>query len=149
MTSVVPLDPGPRSELRRLYEELDAEVAGRGPVCLVSGRCCRFREYDHRLFLTGVEAAFLLTEGPPPVRALDDGATCPWQDRRGHCQARDARPSGCRIYFCDPNHQEAMPDLSESFLGRLKALTTTHGLVWDYAPLHDHLRRAAVPDAAP
>ena len=52
-----------------------------GPVCELSGRCCRFHEYGHTLFLPLPEAAVLIADAPPPGRDLDDGDSCPWQDR--------------------------------------------------------------------
>ena len=58
-------------ELRELYAELDAAVAGSAPVCQISGRCCRFREYGHTLFLSAPEADYLVSEAPEPVRPLD------------------------------------------------------------------------------
>lgn len=132
-----------RAPLAALYGELDAAVAARGPVCGLSGRCCRFAEYGHTLFVSAIEAALLVADAPTPVRALDDGATCPWQDAGGRCTARDARPLGCRVYFCDPAYTpEAASALSEDFLGRLKRLADDQGLPWNYAPLHHHLRRA-------
>lgn len=138
-----------RAPLRRLYDELDAEVARLGPRCELSGRCCRFLEYDHTLFLSAPEAAWLLAEAPPPARPLDDGATCPWQDARGHCTARDARPLGCRVYFCDPSYQPYAPELSERYIGRLKRMTEALDLPWDYAPLHRHLRQAQTEGRLP
>jgi hypothetical protein len=126
-------------ELREVYGALDAEVARLAPLCVVSGRCCRFSEYGHTLFLSEPEAEFLLTEAPEPCRALDGGATCPWQDARGRCTARAARPLGCRVYFCDPAYQEAGALLSERFITCLKQLAGRHGLPWNYAPLHRHL----------
>jgi hypothetical protein len=139
-----PLAPSARSalvhvELRELYAELDATVAGLAPVCLISGRCCRFEEYGHTLFLSSVEADYLVSEAPEPVRPLDDGRTCPWQNDGGRCTARAARPLGCRVYFCDPAYQDAAPALSEQFIARLKVLAERYGLPWDYAPLHRHL----------
>ena len=131
-----------REALRALYAELDAAIGRLAPVCELSGRCCRFKDYDHTLFLTAAEAAFLRAEAGPPVRALDAGETCPWQDARGRCTAREGRPIGCRVYFCDPRYQGHAPELSETFLARLRALVETHGLPWDYAPLHVHLNRA-------
>ncbi len=92
-----------------MYRDLDAEVAGPAPVCLVSGLCCRFEEYGHTLFVSAPEMAILLADAPPPSRPLDDGATCPWQDARGRCTAREARPLGCRVYFCDPTYQDQAP----------------------------------------
>jgi hypothetical protein len=137
------LDPdGFRPELMALYGELEAEVHRLGPVCDLSGLCCRFEEYGHTLFLSAPEAALLVADAPPPARPVDDGATCPWQDGRGRCTAREARPLGCRIYFCDPAYQDGGPALGEAFLTRLKAIVERLGLPWDYAPLHRHLRLA-------
>lgn len=107
--------PGWQDELRLLYSELDREVAGIGPVCVLSGRCCRFLEFGHTLFVSTAEVDYLLGTAPPPARPLDDGATCPWQDARGHCTAHDGRPLGCRVYYCDPSYQEeciAFPSIS-------------------------------------
>jgi Fe-S-cluster containining protein len=137
------LDPDRfRSDLAAIYADLDAEIHRLVPVCNLSGLCCRFEEYGHTLFLSAPEAALLLSDAPPPSRALDEGASCPWQDFNGRCTAREARPLGCRIYFCDPAHQEASPLLSETYIARLKALADRLGLPWEYAPLHRHLRRA-------
>lgn len=132
-------EPTFREALRELYATLDAELARRGPVCLLSGRCCRFREYGHTLFVSEPEMDHFLAEAPPPFRPLDRGETCPWQDDLGRCTARNGRPLGCRIYHCDPAFQDIAPALSEQFIGRLKVLVERHGLPWNYAPLHRHL----------
>jgi hypothetical protein len=131
-----------RAELQVLYRCLDAAVAEYGPVCELSGRCCRFKEYGHDLFLTMPEAYLLVADAPPPSRALDDGATCPWQDLQGRCTAREARPLGCRVFFCDPTFDARAPELTERVLGRLKQIVTEQAWPWDYARLHDHLHRA-------
>jgi hypothetical protein len=131
-----------RSALHALYAALDADVARLGPRCLLSGRCCRFDEYGHTLFLSAPEAALLLEEAPPPSRPLDRGASCPWQDAAGRCTARTARPLGCRVYYCEPWYQSQAETLSETYIARLKRLVDESGLPWDYAPLHRHLQRA-------
>jgi hypothetical protein len=137
------LDPALfREELRSVYRELDADVARLAPRCEISGRCCRFEEFGHTLFASAPEIALLLADAPPPCRPLDEGATCPWQDLRGRCTARDARPMGCRVYFCDPAYQTELPKIAEASISRLKRLVDDLGLPWDYAPLHRHLQRA-------
>ncbi len=131
-----------RETLHAIYNALDARVASFAPVCELSGRCCRFQEYGHTLFLSAPEAALLLDEAGPTSRPADDGATCPWQDASGRCNARDARPLGCRVYFCDPSYQEHAPALSEQSIAELKRMVDAADLPWGYAPLHVHLRSA-------
>jgi hypothetical protein len=55
-----PVERDWKGELRVLYAELDREVAGIGPVCKLSGRCCRFEEYGHTLFISTAEAEYLV-----------------------------------------------------------------------------------------
>jgi hypothetical protein len=133
------VEPAWRVEISALYEELDAQVARLGPICELSGRCCRFQEVGHTLFVSAPEVEFLLEGAPRPERALDRGETCPWQDHHGRCTAREARPLGCRVYYCDPSYTISGHELSEQFIRRLKQLTEDHGLPWNYAPLHHHL----------
>jgi hypothetical protein len=131
-----------RDEVLAVYEALDQEIASLGPNCQLSGRCCRFKEYGHTLFVSGPEFAVLLDGAPAPSRPIDDGETCPWQNLQGRCTARGARPLGCRVYFCDPQHEPRAPEISERYLAELKRLAERHGLAWRYAPLHHHTRHA-------
>jgi hypothetical protein len=128
-----------QAEIRALYDELDARVARLGPKCDLSGRCCRFEEFGHTLFVSSPEIGFLLSAAPRPQRPLDGGRSCPWQDHQGRCTARDGRPLGCRVYYCDPSYRDAGEELSEHFIRRLKDLSDNHGLSWNYVPLHKHL----------
>lgn len=132
-----------RDRLSSIYRETDAAVAVLGPACALSGRCCRFHEADHALFVSAPEAALLLADAPPPSRPLDDGATCPWQSAAGLCTAREARPVGCRVYYCDAAYLPHAPAIAEAAIARLREMVDDLGLDWGYAPLHHHLRRAA------
>ena len=132
-------------ELRRrvleLYREADAAVAAAGPVCVASGRCCRFTEYGHTLFLSGLEADVLLAAAPPYERPASPDS-CPFQKDK-LCTAREPRPLGCRVYFCDPSYQEAGNRISETYLRRLKELADEFDVPWRYAPLHHFLNPPA------
>src|SRR3954467_9945396 len=88
----------------QLYAEVDREGAAAGPVCDASGRCCRFKEYGHVLFLSNLEAAVLLADAPAYDKPLSPDF-CPFQKEK-LCPAREPRPLGCRIYHCDPSYQE-------------------------------------------
>lgn len=132
------------AELRRqvleLYREVDAEVRAAGPICVASGRCCRFKEYGHVLYVSNLEAEVLLDQAPPfdvPVSA----DFCPFQKDK-LCTAREPRPLGCRVYYCDPNYQDTGNAITEKYLRQLKALAAEHGVEWRYAPLHTFLNES-------
>ncbi|MGO9923047.1 MAG: hypothetical protein ACLQIB_51170 [Isosphaeraceae bacterium] len=134
-------EPSPEAELRALYDRVDRAVARIGPICQLSGRCCRFAEYGHTLFVSTLEIRYLVAGAPRPSRPLDQGDHCPWQDQLGRCTARDSRPLGCRIFHCDPTYQESAHEISERSITELKAITQRWDLTWNYAPLHTHLGR--------
>lgn len=125
-----------------LYEALDRDITRAGPTCELSGRCCRFEAYGHTLFVSRLEVDHLLATAPTPIRPLDTGQTCPWQDPHNRCTARAARPLGCRVYFCDPTFSDASARLSEHYIRALKRITDDLGRPWHYAPLHTHLAQA-------
>ncbi|MSR57441.1 MAG: hypothetical protein EXS05_07195 [Planctomycetaceae bacterium] len=133
-----------RQELPILYDDLARDIAAAAPVCDLSGRCCRFREYGHTLFISRSEAEFLLEEGLPEGATIDE-AGCPFQIG-GLCTARERRPLGCRIYFCDPKFAGQGEALSERYLARLKQLHDATRTPWDYRPLHHFLRESQVGD---
>lgn len=132
-----------RLKVLEIYREADAAVAAAGPVCVASGRCCRFKEWGHTLFLSGLEAEVLLDAAPPyeePVSA----DFCPFQ-KENLCTAREPRPLACRVYFCDPTYQEKSHEITETYLRRLKQLADEEGLPWRYAPLHHFLNDGPAP----
>src|SRR5262245_42802810 len=136
-----------RRRVLEMYQEVDREVQAAGPVCVASGRCCRFKVYGHVLFLSNLEADVLLAN-PPPYEPPVSPDFCPFQ-KENLCTAREPRPLGCRIYFCDPGYQETMKTITEEYTGRLKELARENGVDWRYAPLHAFLNQevdaAAVP----
>lgn len=130
-----------RRAVLNLYAEVDAEVAAAAPVCIASGRCCRFQEYGHTLFLSNLEADVLLSAAPPYDPATITRAFCPFQ-QGNLCTAREPRPLGCRVYYCDPAYAGKGEAITEKYLHRLKQIAEDHGLDWLYAPLHRFLAAA-------
>src|SRR5271166_1922667 len=115
-----------RRKVLELYQEVDRAVAAAGPVCVASGRCCRFKEYGHVLFLTNLEADVLLA-GAPPYEQPVSPDFCPFQ-KDNLCTAREPRPLGCRIYYCDPSYQETGVAISEKYVRRLKEMADANGI---------------------
>jgi hypothetical protein len=132
-----------RRKVLEIYAEADREVAAAGPVCVASGRCCRFKEFGHVLFISNLEAEVLLHSAPAHDTPVSSDF-CPFQQGT-LCTAREPRPLGCRVYFCDPGYQKTSHAITEKYLARLKQLATAHDVPWRYAPLHHFLNQ---PDEA-
>lgn len=134
------LDPAFVTAMGTLYAELDAEVAAHAPACTNRGVCCKFEAFGHNLFATAIELAYFLATTDGPLRVPADRSHCPYQ-QEGQCTARDGRPTGCRIFFCDPTAQDWQPELTERTLTNLADLGTRFGLEYVYLEWTDALRQ--------
>jgi Fe-S-cluster containining protein len=119
-----------RQEIRDLYADLQLEIDRRQPLCVMSGRCCRFDEYGHRLYVTTAElAAFTadladlkpLTPPRPGAEPSSGAGGCPFQTGK-ICRVHLIRPMGCRVFFCDPTAKDWQAEVYERFHSRLKNL---------------------------
>ena len=126
-------DPAVDQALRDLYGRVDAAIAERGPTCWISGRCCNFRAYGHRLYVTGLEIAWFLqqVEAPRHPDTAEATGACPYQ-RKGMCSTHTIRPLGCRIYFCQQGTEAWQQDLYEQFLTELRGLHEERDLPYRY-----------------
>jgi hypothetical protein len=128
--------------LAELAEMLSRVDAAPDAPCRECGRCCRFEEFGHRLYVSAGELA-LLTGSPPPSAC--EAGRCGYQVGP-HCTARGRRPLGCRAFFCEmpseraeavyePLHREirhlhdrfALPYLYVELSGALAALAEADG----------------------
>lgn len=120
-----------RAAVQSIYEDLQGAIDVRRPVCNTSGRCCRFEEFGHRLYITTAElAVFLHTLVPPPDRNPDPGA-CPFQID-GLCSVHAIRPFGCRVFFCDETAQAWQEEQYTRFHAKLKQLHQDLGVPYLY-----------------
>jgi Fe-S-cluster containining protein len=123
--------------LLTIYDDIATKVNQRGPACWASGRCCNFEAFGHRLYVTGLEAALaqrLATTAATPQAvqvALTKGG-CPFQDRH-LCAQREARPLGCRVFFCDKSSTQWQHELMEHGLERIRALHDDFAIPYRYA----------------
>jgi Fe-S-cluster containining protein len=132
-------DPMIDAAIRGLYADLDAAVRARGPTCWVSGRCCHFDAFGHRLYVTGLEIAWVVKQvgalsspSPPPPDTDGGGAGgCRFQKDK-LCTIHAVRPLGCRVFFCQEGTQTWQQNVYEQFLARLRVLHDHHGLPYRY-----------------
>lgn len=134
-----------------ILAQADADIAGRKPVCRASGNCCKFEQHGHRLYITAAELAHFVhihvsahrarsDNAPLPAAktlplqqffAVDKPQGCPYQIDN-LCTAREARPLGCRIYFCDENAQSWQNDVYEKYHAQLQHLHARFNLPYRY-----------------
>ncbi len=108
-------DPA-RAELLAIYARVDALLAPFS--CDASTDCCRFGVTGREPYVTPVELAELqraiaargapLRAAPParnrralPLADQVDERRCPLLSGEGRCTVYQARPLGCRTFFCD------------------------------------------------
>jgi len=159
------------ASLREIYRAADAAAAGAGASCRACGRCCRFDEAGHLLYVTPGELA-LLTAFPPPAldtprRAVSDGPHCdptasphaPCQGpadackRAGRCAyqagnlctARDRRALGCRLFSCQTGAAESLKLKYEELHGRIRRLHAEAGVSYLYVELSGALAALGGP----
>lgn len=152
-----------RADLEAVYALVASRVherthsGGPAPTCWSSGRCCQFASYGHRLYVTGLEAAYTLVRLPEIAGTRPDNfrrsrltvleveragatGTCALQVRN-LCGVHPIKPLGCRIYFCDRATQTWQHELTEETLGLIKSLHDRHGLEYRYGEWNQMLRR--------
>ena len=133
--------------VQALYARVTHEIDQRRPVCLVSGRCCRFEEFGHRLFVTTIELAAVLHNLPPhhlPPFLPPTG--CPFQLNK-LCTVHSIRPFGCRMFFCDATSTNWQNAAYERFHAELKALHQTLDVPYAYLEWRTALS-AILPEAS-
>ena len=139
--------PAIAAAIEAVHLEIAEAIREVGPICLASGNCCRCEAHGHRLYASGLEVArcvaICASEGRgitvEDVAFAVEQANCPSQDGR-LCTARAGRPTGCRVYFCDPRAGEVVPQLAERAHQRIKSIHDQHGIKYVYGEWRMMLR---------
>jgi Fe-S-cluster containining protein len=116
-----------------VYAALEAETTRRRPKCFLSGKCCNFEEYGHRLYVTTIELAAFVHEhraAAAPVVSWN-GKGCPFQVGR-LCGVHAHRPMGCRLFFCDETSTDWQREQYERFHADLKRSHDSLGVPYAY-----------------
>ena len=144
-----------------LYAHVQAEIDARQPVCQISGRCCRFEQFGHRLFVTTIEMAAFLRDLSRPAATIGaaaglrlpllpapwDGTGCPYQVA-GRCGVHPARPFGCRIFFCDATAEAWQQQQYERFHAEIRRLHERFGVPYFYVEWREAIRAVGLAEPA-
>lgn len=135
-----------RKALLELYQDVDQALDNL--TCAASTECCRFELTGREPLITPLEVAEMtlaarasggkLGAKVPRSRRLavaQDGA-CVFLGSQGRCTIYNARPLGCRTFFCERIRYRDIPDsepgtrlardLSRPFVARLTELAEQH-----------------------
>ena len=123
----------PLEALRRIYASADEEARAHPALkCDLSGRCCRFREYGHDLYVTKLEYDEMVRRGGA---GGSEEAVCPWLQGT-LCGNREGRALACRTYFC--SDEDAAATLTERWHKAIRRLHERHGIPYVYRRLAEH-----------
>jgi len=123
-------------KVAEVYDWLDSQVeshrdlAGRCKAC---GKCCDFESFDHKLFITPPELAYLIANLRGENVKLMKTSLCPY-NVDGKCTIYKYRFAGCRIFCCNGN-ADFQNGLSESALEKFKSLCNEHQIPYRYSEL--------------
>jgi Fe-S-cluster containining protein len=122
--------------MRELESQAQEQLRIHRPVCLASGKCCNFEQHGHSMWLTGLEVAWTLSQLPSAPTSSEVAASvrlgnCPFL-AQGMCGIHQARPLGCRAYFCDQAGDGWQEAMMESWLGRVRSLHTELNVAYRY-----------------
>ena len=128
-----------RVAIHALYGLVQQEIDRRRPACQQSGRCCRFDEFGHRLYVTTIELAVFIhelrqIEHSRPSSGLpifNPVGGCHFQ-QAGLCSVHPIRPFGCRIFFCDPSAERWQEEQYEQFHGQIRSIHDDLGIPYFY-----------------
>ena len=133
-------DPRIDLALRTIHGEIAESTRAHKPLCIASGRCCRFAEFGHRLYVTGLETGWFLgrlqgdldrTLSRMELDAAVASGSCPFL-RDGLCSVHAIRPFACRTFFCDPRADAWQTELHERMHARVRALHDEFGIEYRY-----------------
>jgi hypothetical protein len=131
-------DPAIFASLAEIYCLVDQELAAASAAspasltCLGGGGCCKFDLFDHRLYASSIEIAYLLGPGrlAPPNIAHAAANRCPYQVGP-RCTAYQRRVLGCRTFFCR-DAAGAGQNIHEHYFQAIQALYVRHNLPYTY-----------------
>ena len=133
-----PDEQAARIALKEIYAAAEAALAARPELfCELSGRCCRFDEAGHDLFLTRPEYDEMVARGGA---RSGPGAVCPWLVD-GLCANREGRAHACRTYFCSDEASAA--EVTEQYHREIRRLHRDLGIPYAYRSLREHLNSPA------
>jgi len=110
-------------KVAEIYDWLDLQIrenSNLAGLCDSCGKCCDFKGFDHRLFVTTPEMIYLAANVGTENSKTMTTNRCPYQTS-GKCTIYKFRFAGCRI-FCCKGDADFQSRLSEMAVKKFKAI---------------------------
>ena len=121
-------------EVAEIYDWLDSQISSKlSGECKACGKCCDFKAFGHRLFVTLPELLYLAEKLNVEKLKSMPGEICPY-NVEGKCIVHEYRFSGCRIFNCKAS-VNIQSDLSEAVLEKLKGISERFKIPYRYVDL--------------
>ena len=124
------------AKMADFYASLDARISqafDQRTLCRQCGKCCNFKSFGHRLFITTAELLYLQVQlAPAGLKSMSDGI-CPYREK-GKCTIHENRFAACRIFFCQSD-EDIQSELTEQALKELKQIHADYGIPYRYMDL--------------
>jgi len=140
-------------EIETTFAMIAGEIAARAPSCWASGRCCHFSRAGHRLYATGLEAAYTFTRRATrltgdELQCATSVGGCPFQ-QANLCSVHGIKPIGCRVYFCDTTLDDWVEDLANRMHRRIAEVHSQYDVPYHYAEWRTLLRMFTDSESGP
>jgi Fe-S-cluster containining protein len=123
-------------KVAEIYNWLDSQIrenSALAGVCDVCGRCCDFKGFDHRLFITPPELIYFAAKvGAENIKPMTDNRCLYQIDDK--CTVYKFRFAGCRI-FCCKGDADFQSRLSETALKKFKSICEQFQISYRYIDL--------------
>lgn len=119
-------------QVEEIYGWIDSHNSKTEVECEQCGRCCDFKNYGHRLFVTTPELVYLAEKlGAENIKKAN--GACPYI-KNNKCSIHQNRFAGCRIFFCKGD-AERQSELSEKALKKFKVICRNYKPGYRYIDL--------------
>jgi hypothetical protein len=127
-------------QVAEVYDWLNQQINDNPRIagsCNACGKCCDFKSFGHKLFVTPPELIYLAEKlGDKKLKPMQSDR-CPY-NQESKCMVYEYRFTGCRIFSCrgDADFQSR---LSEAVIKRLRKICSELHVDYLYMPLDQAL----------
>ena len=126
------------AEIQDILNSALVEIESFDPDCKACGNCCDFANFGHRLYVSTGELANLISQSPIDADEIEH-LKCPYQ-QNDLCLARNARPLGCRLFFCDEKINDQYQQIYEDCYAKIKQAHLKFSTAYNYIELSTGLK---------